>query len=325
MNMKKTAIATLCTLLLVGCGGSEKKDSSAATVEGLKSLQNESKVGKVLENRNVNDEVESFTCDTGSYNILESMPEQYQFNKCQKDGIYMNGTITPVLGFNGNNSDFELSVTADTTFEDVEVKKGSSIVYDFDEMLQDANFGTLEVDFKVLLNAVAFNVNNLKVEILSSPCGMSAIIPDCMEKTSFDFISGSLLLGKNSFDLDSSYEKNSIVLTEMGLEGGGVIHLLDGANHKVEVAVVESGFNMNDNYLTIKIDENGDGVFSANEMLNFEEENQHVCTQEYAPVCASVNIKCITEPCEPVNQTFSNRCAMDDNGNATFLYEGECK
>ena len=325
MNIKKITLATLCTLLLVSCGGSETKDSKASTIEGLKTLQNSSKVEQIADNININEEAEAFSCDSGTYNILESMPPQYQFNKCQKDAVYIDGTITPVLGFNGNNSDFELSFTADTTFEDVEIKKGSRIVYDFDEMLQDANFGILEVDFKMLLNAVTLNVNNLKVEIFSASCGMFPIVADCMETTSFDFISGSLVLGKNSFSLDTSYEKNSIVLTEMGLESGGVIHLLDGANHKVEVAVVESGFNMNDNYLTIKIDENGDGVFSADEMLNFEEENQHVCTQEYAPVCASVNVKCITEPCEPVNQTFSNRCTMDDNGNATFLYEGECK
>jgi hypothetical protein len=45
------------------------------------------------------------------------------------------------------------------------------------------------------------------------------------------------------------------------------------------------------------------------------------CTMEYAPVCAKVEIQCIKEPCEPIEQTFSNRCMMNANKLATFLYE----
>lgn len=49
-----------------------------------------------------------------------------------------------------------------------------------------------------------------------------------------------------------------------------------------------------------------------------------VCTMEYAPVCAKVNVQCIKAPCEPIEQTFGNRCMMEANKLATFLYEGEC-
>ncbi|MDD3262816.1 MAG: hypothetical protein PHR61_03135 [Candidatus Absconditabacteria bacterium] len=49
------------------------------------------------------------------------------------------------------------------------------------------------------------------------------------------------------------------------------------------------------------------------------------CTMEYAPVCAKVEIQCIRAPCEPIEQTFSNRCMINANKLATFLYEGECK
>jgi len=48
------------------------------------------------------------------------------------------------------------------------------------------------------------------------------------------------------------------------------------------------------------------------------------CTKEYAPVCASVQVQCITTPCNPVEETFGNTCMMESNTNATFLYEGEC-
>ncbi len=49
------------------------------------------------------------------------------------------------------------------------------------------------------------------------------------------------------------------------------------------------------------------------------------CTMEYAPVCASVAIQCVTTPCDPIEQTFGNRCMMNANKLATFLYEGECE
>jgi hypothetical protein len=45
---------------------------------------------------------------------------------------------------------------------------------------------------------------------------------------------------------------------------------------------------------------------------------------EYAPVCASVAIQCIKAPCDPVEQTFGNRCQMNANKLATFLHEWEC-
>ena len=36
-------------------------------------------------------------------------------------------------------------------------------------------------------------------------------------------------------------------------------------------------------------------------------------------------IQCIKAPCEPIEQTFGNKCAMEANKLATFLHDGECK
>lgn len=47
------------------------------------------------------------------------------------------------------------------------------------------------------------------------------------------------------------------------------------------------------------------------------------CTMEYAPVCGSVQVQCITAPCNPVRQTFSNTC-MAQASNATDITVGEC-
>lgn len=49
-----------------------------------------------------------------------------------------------------------------------------------------------------------------------------------------------------------------------------------------------------------------------------------VCTAEYLPVCAKVDILCVTTPCESIEQTFSNHCMLNANPNATYLKDGEC-
>ena len=48
------------------------------------------------------------------------------------------------------------------------------------------------------------------------------------------------------------------------------------------------------------------------------------CTKEYKPICGSKPIVCITTPCNPIPQTYSNRCMMEAEG-ASFLYEGVCR
>lgn len=45
---------------------------------------------------------------------------------------------------------------------------------------------------------------------------------------------------------------------------------------------------------------------------------------EYAPVCGSIQVQCITTPCNPVKETFSNACVANSRG-ATGIVQGECK
>lgn len=51
--------------------------------------------------------------------------------------------------------------------------------------------------------------------------------------------------------------------------------------------------------------------------------SQIACTMEYAPVCGSVEVQCITAPCNPIRQTFSNSC-MARASDATNITTGEC-
>ena len=49
-----------------------------------------------------------------------------------------------------------------------------------------------------------------------------------------------------------------------------------------------------------------------------------MCTMDYRPVCASVQVQCIKAPCDPIQQTFGNACMMNANKNASYLHDGEC-
>ena len=60
-------------------------------------------------------------------------------------------------------------------------------------------------------------------------------------------------------------------------------------------------------------------------LSHFQSGNSNaVCTEQYIPVCARVDIECVTTPCEAIEETFSNICHLNANPNATYLRDGEC-
>ena len=48
-----------------------------------------------------------------------------------------------------------------------------------------------------------------------------------------------------------------------------------------------------------------------------------ICTMEWRPVCGKIQVQCITTPCDPVSETFGNRCQADA-ANAFDIVDGEC-
>lgn len=56
-----------------------------------------------------------------------------------------------------------------------------------------------------------------------------------------------------------------------------------------------------------------------------EQRNADVCTADFAPVCATVQIQCIKAPCYPVEETFSNSCNACKNSLVSSYTAGECK
>ncbi len=55
-----------------------------------------------------------------------------------------------------------------------------------------------------------------------------------------------------------------------------------------------------------------------------EMKQAEACTMEYAPVCGLVEVQCITTPCPPIPETFSNGCMACAQGNVISYTEGQC-
>jgi hypothetical protein len=50
-------------------------------------------------------------------------------------------------------------------------------------------------------------------------------------------------------------------------------------------------------------------------------EEPKMCTKEYMPVCAKVQVQCIKAPCNPILQTYSNSCMAWEN---EIVYQWAC-
>ncbi|MCK5593900.1 MAG: hypothetical protein KAI18_01520 [Candidatus Aenigmarchaeota archaeon] len=55
-----------------------------------------------------------------------------------------------------------------------------------------------------------------------------------------------------------------------------------------------------------------------------EQRDVDACITLYEPVCATVNIQCITAPCNPIKETFSNSCFACRNPLVESYVPGEC-
>ena len=55
-----------------------------------------------------------------------------------------------------------------------------------------------------------------------------------------------------------------------------------------------------------------------------EQRGIDACIEIYQPVCASVNVQCVTTPCDPVQETFANSCKACINSLVSTYTKGEC-
>ncbi len=55
-----------------------------------------------------------------------------------------------------------------------------------------------------------------------------------------------------------------------------------------------------------------------------EQRNVDACIEIYQPVCASVNVQCVTTPCDPVQETYANSCKACMKSLVSSYTKGEC-
>jgi len=55
-----------------------------------------------------------------------------------------------------------------------------------------------------------------------------------------------------------------------------------------------------------------------------EQRGVQACISIYQPVCAKINVQCITSPCPPVYETLSNSCEACKNSLVESYTEGKC-
>ena len=55
-----------------------------------------------------------------------------------------------------------------------------------------------------------------------------------------------------------------------------------------------------------------------------EQRNVDACIEIYQPVCATVNVQCVTTPCDPVQETYANSCKACMNSLVSSYTKGEC-
>jgi hypothetical protein len=55
-----------------------------------------------------------------------------------------------------------------------------------------------------------------------------------------------------------------------------------------------------------------------------EQKTAEFCTQQYAPVCGLQEVQCVTTPCDPIPQTYSNICTACATVGVISYAAGEC-
>lgn len=69
----------------------------------------------------------------------------------------------------------------------------------------------------------------------------------------------------------------------------------------------------------------GEGAVAEVVTCTPESKENQMCTREYAPVCGLVEIQCVTTPCNPIKETFSNGCSACSQGNVISYEAGACE
>ena len=115
------------------------------------------------------------------------------------------------------------------------------------------------------------------------------------------------------------------------VDEGGPIHSAAEAISEEGMKTVFSNIQRRTNVLITTTDEVDGLLLSLGVPLDLavteclpEQRDVDACIEIYQPVCASVNVQCVTTPCDPVQETFGNSCKACTNSLVSSYTNGEC-
>ncbi len=255
----KYSTLILVTLMILGCV-SESDDKSPNT------LQNSTKAVKIADLQNFGNGVEYKNLRHSADTLSKTAQNDTNSGMCQSGSIDLN-----TLSFDANNCDdgyvvIDGSASAQIYPNDrggfaqvlrdlsildgyfsLLVKKDSQIKID----INSQNGATITTSFQTEINGDKLSVDNLTMIGMSNDNGGL-----------FYLSTGEILIDEYYIQVDPAHDGSTtpFVLDSSGFKSG-LMKLLDGAGHKIEIAVVSS------DELALRVDENGDGVFSDDEIV----------------------------------------------------------
>lgn len=261
--IKSFSLAAVAVLVMVGCNSGSKSDSApsfvtknsnAVTISGLQNLGDnvstdslksvKSTVDKTY-SKDDNDDYEynDQPCDSGSMTYTGgegSSSFSLDAKNCTKDDSTIDGALSASIFESERKA--SVLVTRDFTI----LEDGLNLFLSKDSTLT-VNNHTIGIDFQSKINNEIVSANNLSIIFTEKENGAT-----------FSLTSGEVNVAGYYFKFVS--QVSPFVLGNSGIESG-LLKLVDGAGHKVEIFVEAA------NKVALKIDENGDGFFSEDEIL----------------------------------------------------------
>ena len=115
------------------------------------------------------------------------------------------------------------------------------------------------------------------------------------------------------------------------LDEGGPIHSAAETISEEGMKTVFANIQRRTNVLITTTDEVDGLLLNLGAPLDFagteclpEQRGIDACIEIYQPVCAIVNVQCVTTPCDPVQETFENSCKACINSLVSSYTKGEC-
>ncbi len=115
------------------------------------------------------------------------------------------------------------------------------------------------------------------------------------------------------------------------MDEGGPIHSAAEAVSEKGMKTVFANIQRRTNLLITTTDEVDGLLLSLAAPLDIavmeclpEQRNVDACIEIYQPVCATVNVQCVTTPCDPAQETFANSCKACINSLVSSYTKGEC-